>query len=85
MNNIISANDLKIKGVKAIQEATDENSEAIITVRGQNKYVVMPMEKYNHLRECELEAALSETKRDIENGDYIIEPVEEHIKRITNA
>ena len=40
----------------------------IITVRGKNKYVVLPIEKYNYLRECELETALLETKKDIKEG-----------------
>lgn len=84
MNNIITANDLKIRGVSAINEATSDGNEAIITVRGKNQYVVIPVETYNHLRECELEAALYESKNDLENGNYITETVDEHIKRITS-
>jgi prevent-host-death family protein len=63
-------------------ESTD-GSEIIITVRGKNKYVVLPIEKYNYLRECELETALLETKRDFKEGKFTKESVEKHIKRIT--
>jgi hypothetical protein len=82
-NNIITANDLKIKGVSAIEKATESSSEAIITVRGKKQYVILSMETHNYLRECELESAISESRRDIANGNYMEESLEEHIKRIT--
>ena len=85
MNNIITANELKTKGLAAINEATSNGNEAIITVRGKNKYIVLSIENYNYLRECELEAALLESKKDLENGSFVKETVEEHIKRITSA
>lgn len=84
MDNTIVANDLKIKGIRAINEVIDVASEAIISIRGKNKFVVLPIETYNHLRECELESALAEAKRDLESGNFIEESVEEHIARITS-
>jgi len=56
--NTIAANLLKTKGVSAIESKLADAQELIVTVRGKEKYVIMEMEKYNHLRECELEAAL---------------------------
>ncbi|MDA3838491.1 MAG: type II toxin-antitoxin system prevent-host-death family antitoxin, partial [Candidatus Delongbacteria bacterium] len=56
--------------------------EAIITVRGKVKFVVLPIEKYNELREFELEAALIESKKEVVEGKAIKESVEDHIKRI---
>ena len=85
MTQIITANELKTKGVSILNEETADGSEIIITVRGKNKYVVLPIEKYNYLRECELETALLETKRDIEEGRFIKESVEKHIERITRG
>jgi hypothetical protein len=82
MPNIITANELKTKGVTIFN---DESSEVIITVRGKSKYVVLPIEKYNYLRECELETALIEAKKDIKDGKFIKESVEKHIKRITRG
>ncbi|MBT4089483.1 MAG: type II toxin-antitoxin system Phd/YefM family antitoxin [Deltaproteobacteria bacterium] len=80
----IAANELKTKGVSAIESNLSDNDELIITVRGKESYVVMNMEHYNYLRECELEAALHQAKADVESGDYTIESVNDHIKRILN-
>jgi len=80
--HIIPANDLKIKGVKAIEDALMQQSEASVSVRGQTKYVVMSNSQYQHLRECELEAALAESRADIEAGRFVKESFASHIKRI---
>jgi len=80
----ITANELKTKGVSAIESHLGENDELIITVRGKESYVVMNMEHYNYLRDCELEAALHQAKADVESGDYVIESVNDHIKRLLN-
>ena len=37
------------------------------------KYVVMSREQYTHLRECELEAALAESKADLDAGRFVKE------------
>ena len=75
MPQIITANELKTKGVSVLNEETSDGNEVIVTVRGKNRYVVVPIEKYNYLRECELEAALLETKRDIKEGKFVKESV----------
>ncbi|MDW7739048.1 MAG: hypothetical protein SCJ97_03175 [Bacillota bacterium] len=85
MDNYITANDLKTKGVSAIDMAVKESDEVVVTVRGKSTYVIIPIEKYNYYRECELESAINETLKEIEQGKYVAENVEEHIKRITNA
>ena len=85
MAQTITANELKTKGVTILNDETADGTEVIITVRGKNKFVVLPIEKYNYLRECELEAALLESKRDIKEGRFIKESVEKHIKRITRG
>lgn len=56
----IAANELKTRGVASISEQLADAPEAIITVRGKKRYVVMEMEHYQYLRECELEAAVLE-------------------------
>jgi len=81
----IAANDLKVRGVSSIEQALAANPEAIISVRGQDRYVVMDMEEYNRLRVCELEAALYETRQQVAAGDIIEESVDEHIARLRNA
>ena len=84
MNNIITANDLKTKGVSAIEEIT-QNSEAIITVRGKSKYVILSIEEYNQLREYELESAIQESLEDIKAGNIYDESIDDHMKRISGA
>ena len=85
MGNIVTANELKTKGISRLDEIADRGEEAIISVRGKRRYVVLTVEQYNHLRECELEAAINETRKDLEEGRVISESVEDHIKRITGA
>ncbi|HQO08949.1 MAG TPA: type II toxin-antitoxin system prevent-host-death family antitoxin [Clostridiales bacterium] len=84
MYKTISANDLKTKGISMVAEEIAQYGEAVVTVRGKGKYVIIPIEKYNELREYELLAALAETRKAIADGDYTIETVEEHIKSITH-
>ena len=81
----IAANDLKTKGVASISEQLRESPEAIITVRGKDRYVVMEIEHYRYLRECELEAALLEARDDVQAGRVVTESVAEHLKRLTDA
>lgn len=68
---MITANDIKTRGVKAIEEHLEHSDRVGITVRGKIKYVVMPVEEYDEIREKELDLALLETKKEIEDGDYI--------------
>jgi len=81
----IPANELKTKGVTSIGKALEDSGEAVITVRGQDRYVVMDIETYNRLRVCELEAALNEARREIRHKEYVEESVDDHIRRITKA
>lgn len=81
----ISANDLKTKGVSAIEAALEEQPEAVISVRGKDRYVVMDLAHYHHLRECELEAALAETRAELAAGRFVKESPEEHLARLDKA
>jgi PHD/YefM family antitoxin component YafN of YafNO toxin-antitoxin module len=81
----ISANELKTKGISALSSVIAQQKTAVITVRGKDKYVVMDFETYNHLRECELEAAIMETRMELERGEVFSDTVEEHIRRIADA
>jgi PHD/YefM family antitoxin component YafN of YafNO toxin-antitoxin module len=80
--NTITANQLKTKGISAIESNLVADRELVITVRGKEKFVVMNMQHYNFLRECELDAALHETRADYQTGKFVSEEVEEHIKRL---
>ena len=78
----LTANDLKTKGIAAIEAALTDRQEAIVSVRGKDRFVVMEMEQYHHLRECELEAALAETRADIKAGRFVKDTPAAHIKRV---
>jgi PHD/YefM family antitoxin component YafN of YafNO toxin-antitoxin module len=80
----ISANELKTRGVSSIEAALQDEDEAIISVRGKDRYVVMDLDTYNRLRVCELEAALYQARREISEGKGIEESVEDHLTRIRN-
>jgi prevent-host-death family protein len=82
MINEITANDLKVNGISAIEEITDTGDEAVITVRGRQKFVVMTIEAYNRLREYELEGAILEARGDLEHGRFKTGTVEDHLARI---
>lgn len=81
----ITANDLKVKGISAIDDMVNDNYGIVITVRGVEKYVILPIEEYNHLREMELDSAIRESKREIAEGKYYSGSIEEHLKRVGNV
>lgn len=85
MDKAITANNLKTRGVSAIEAVVRESGEAVVTVRGKSTYIIMPIEKYNYYRECELEAAINESLKEFKGGKYVAETVDEHIKRITDV
>lgn len=84
MSNL-TANDLKTKGIAAIEAALAERPEAIVSVRGQDRFVVMEIAQYHHLRECELEAALAETRADIAAGRFVKGTADAHVKRVKKS
>jgi len=81
----ISANDLKIKGVSAIEALLATQPEAVISVRGKERFVVMDLEHYHYLRECELESALAQTRSNLAEGRFVKESPEEHLARLKAA
>lgn len=78
----ISANDLKTKGVAAIETALAEQPEVVVSVRGKARFVVMDIAHYHYLRECEIEAALAETRADLAAGRAVEESAEAHLSRL---
>ena len=77
----ITANDLKTRGIAAIEEALNGRPEAIVSVRGADRYVVMALSQYHYLRECELEAALAQSRADVDAGRYVKESAQAHVER----
>ena len=81
---MITANELKTKGVSAIEKILKVQDEVAITVRGKVKYVVMTVEEYDRKRETELDLAFIETQKDIAAGNFVEESAEEHVNRVWN-
>jgi predicted transcriptional regulator len=84
MSNL-TANDLKTKGIAAIEAVLADRPEAIVSVRGKNRFVVMDIAQYHYLRECELEAALAETHADVAAGRFVKESATAHVKRVKKS
>jgi hypothetical protein len=79
----ITANDLKTRGIAAIEASlAGGRTEAVVSVRGTQRYVVMELAHYQHLRECELEAALLESRAEIAAGRFVSESPAEHVRRL---
>lgn len=78
----IDANILKMRGVEALIEALANAPEAIISVRGKNRFVVVNLAHYHYLCECELTVALAESHADIAAGRFVRESVNAHVKRL---
>src|SRR5438067_1721059 len=78
----LSANDLKTRGVAAIEESLAGQPEAVISVRGKERFVVMELAQYHYLRECELDAALAQSRADEAAGRYVAESAQAHMERL---
>lgn len=81
---VVTANDLKTKGVSDIERMLQEAQEVVISVRGKPRYVVMDIAHYDFLRECEIAAAWAQTRADMEAGRYRRESADTHVARIEN-
>ena len=79
---MITANELKIKGIKALEEHLKDQKEIGITVRGKTKYVAMTIEQYDYMREIELTQAYEQVMKEVAEGKYVVETASEHIARI---
>jgi len=79
---IITANELKRKGVSYVSSLLEKFENVFISVRGRKKYVILKVEDYERLKELELENAIREAEKDIKEGRYTVETAEEHFKRL---
>lgn len=85
MNNIITANELKTKGISVADNLANQGLETIVTVRGETKYIILSKKQYYALKELELMSALNESEQDLKNGKYKEGSIESHIKRLNDA
>lgn len=80
----VTANELKTRGISAVEEALKTEEQVTISVRGVDKYVVMGLEKYARIREAELEMAVREARADYLAGRTAVESVDDHMKRVVD-
>ena len=78
----LTANDLKVRGIAAIEDALAGQAEATISVRGTQRFVVMEVAQYHYLRECELEAALAQSRAHVSAGRTVQETAQAHMDRL---
>jgi PHD/YefM family antitoxin component YafN of YafNO toxin-antitoxin module len=79
---MVTANDLKTKGISDIERILQDAHEVVISVRGKPRYVVMEIAYYDYLRECEIASAWLQGRADIAAGHYRQESADEHMARI---
>jgi len=79
---VVTANDLKTKGISDIERILQDAQEVVISVRGKPRYVVMDLAHYDYLRECEIAAAWAQTREDVAAGRYRREGADAHMARI---
>lgn len=79
---VVTANDLKTKGISDIERILQDAQEVVISVRGKPRYVVMDLAHYDFLRECEIAAAWAQTREDVAAGRYRREGADAHMARI---
>ena len=78
----ITATDLKVHGVRAIEGALAEQAEAMISVRGRVRYIVVDVDRYIYLKECEQLGALAAVQADYEACRFTKETAREHLDRL---
>jgi len=79
---IVTANEVKKRGVSLFDELFEKFDDLIISVRGKKKYIVMDYERYEKIREYELDRAYKEVMEDIDRGDYKVVSAKEHIESL---
>ena len=82
MSISITANELKTRGIKYVEELAARQGETPITVHGREKYVILPMEEYRRLRDLELEQAVAEARAEYRRGTGASKSIGVHIQRV---
>ncbi len=79
---IITANELKIKGVTLLDKLIQKYGEIYISIRGKKSFVVLSLKEYERLKESQLDESIREAEEDYKLGRYKIETAKEHFKKI---
>ena len=81
---VVTANEVKKRGVSLFDELLAKFDEIIISSRGKKKYIVMDIKRYEEFRAYELDKAYKEVMEDVKRGDYHTD-VEKHLQEVANV
>ncbi len=81
---VITANEIKKRGVCVFDEILEKWDKVTISLRGKEKYVVMDIKRYNELRTKEIDLAYKEVMEDYANGDFHTD-VKKHLAEISDV
>jgi PHD/YefM family antitoxin component YafN of YafNO toxin-antitoxin module len=79
---MLSASELKKRGISAVEDYLAKEDEVTISVRGKAAYVVLKAERYEELLELELQRAVEQAKEDYAKGRVTKESAKAHFKRL---
>jgi len=86
---MITALDLRMQGLKAIESVVEEEGEGIISYKGKPKYVVLPFEVYDEIIAARLDRAYEEVMCNVKNGKYesakTHDEIDAHIAKLTEG
>lgn len=81
MLNIISLQELRRTGFNKLAQMFNNEPEILIQERGRDRCVLIDIEHYNYLRGCELEVALVNARKEINEGKFTT-GVGQHINHV---
>lgn|GEM_PF-190946 len=79
---VVSASDLKMKGISTIEHFLQDEEEVVISVSDKPRHVVMDIARYDFLRECEIATTWAQAREDVAAGCYRHEGTDAHLGRI---
>jgi hypothetical protein len=82
MKREIRAEALQRQGIGLIESTLIHDSEALVTVRGKGRYVIMDIDRYLELKEGELAAALIESREDMKAGRFVESSARDHLEAL---
>jgi hypothetical protein len=81
---VVTANEVKKRGVSLFDELLENFDEIIISCRGKKKYIVMDIKLYEDFIAYELDKAYKEVMEDVKRGDYHTD-IEKHLQEVANV
>ncbi len=81
---IVNANEVKKRGVSIFEDLLKKFDEVIISFRGKKRYVVLDIERYEELREKELDLAYHEVMKNYKEGKFHTD-INRHLQEIDNV